>query len=155
MSENFATPTTIAADYKGRIAHAKSMGRGSRLVAAYRDAILAAYPGLVADNVAGTVHAFLTGCECPSGRGKTCTCGKREAVKDSQKRDTDYGTAHGSLVTAIKRALKDDSPSAPVMRVTLSGEGGGSTTVASDHPLYASLLALIAGENADENADDK
>jgi hypothetical protein len=30
-----------------------------------------------------------------------------------------------------------------VLRATLSGEGGGSVTIAADHALYAALVAMI------------
>lgn len=44
----------------------------------------------------------------------------------------------------IKALLKGDEAKPAVLRVTLSGEGGGSTTIPTDHPLYAELVALIA-----------
>lgn len=43
---------------------------------------------------------------------------------------------------AVKRATPEEVK--PVtLRATLSGEGGGSVTIPEDHPLYASLVALI------------
>lgn len=43
--------------------------------------------------------------------------------------------------------VEDDAPKARVMRVTLSGEGGGTAVVPEDHPAYAALLALITEGN--------
>lgn len=67
---------------------------------------------------------------------------------------TDYGRGHETIVKAVKRALvkADDAPKARTLRVVLSGEGGGSTTIPEDHPLYAALVAMITG--ADESAAD-
>jgi hypothetical protein len=48
----------------------------------------------------------------------------------------------------LNRALKsdDDTPKPAVLRVTLSGEGGGTMVVERDHPLFLGLVALIKGE---------
>lgn len=44
------------------------------------------------------------------------------------------------LVTAIGKKSEEK---APTLRVTMSGEGGGTAVVPTDHPLYADILALI------------
>lgn len=68
---------------------------------------------------------------------------------------TDYGRGHETIVKAVKRALakEDDTPKTRTLRVVLSGEGGGSTTIPEDHPLYAALVALVTGTDADADAD--
>lgn len=65
---------------------------------------------------------------------------------DANKNKTDFGRGFGSLVSAVKSRLKDDGETTTVLRVTLSGEGGGSTTIPTDHALYAELVSLIVGE---------
>lgn len=44
------------------------------------------------------------------------------------------------------------SNGAITLRVNLSGEGGGSTVVPADHPLYEVLVALVHGEVIDQAA---
>jgi hypothetical protein len=48
---------------------------------------------------------------------------------------------------AVKRATPE-APKPVTLRATLSGEGGGSTTIPTDHPLYADIVALIAESQA-------
>ena len=51
------------------------------------------------------------------------------------------------MIDAAKRAgLEEDAAKPVTLRVTLSGEGGGSAVVAPDHALYGALVAMIAGE---------
>ena len=55
--------------------------------------------------------------------------------------------ARVALIDAAKRAgLEEDAAKPVTLRVTLSGEGGGSAVVAPDHALYGALVAMIAGE---------
>lgn len=74
--------------------------------------------------------------------------------KSGEQVTTDYGRGHETIVKAVKRALakQDETPKARVLRVVLSGEGGGSAVVAEDHPLYAALVALVTG-GADTDGD--
>lgn len=72
--------------------------------------------------------------------------------KDTPQTDKGARTPFGNVVqkfgarydAAVKRA-KPEEPKAVVLRAVLSGEGGGSTTIPEDHPLYAEIVALIAG----------
>lgn len=63
------------------------------------------------------------------------------------------GRAH-SFRTKVRAGLKravgsDDDTAKPVtLRVSLSGEGGGTTVIPADHPQYALVLALVTGEAA-------
>lgn len=79
-----------------------------------------------------------------------------QTVKDAdgRKTRTRYGNAVQAAAAMMRKALDDiagdeetdETPKAAVLRVSLSGEGGGSTVVPADHPLYASIVALLAGE---------
>lgn len=66
-----------------------------------------------------------------------------------QKKDgkrTRFGNAVQAAGNGLRAALgkdDDDTPKEAVLRVSLSGEGGGSMVVPADHPLYLGLVALI------------
>lgn len=122
----------------------KRIGTGVRLTEEAVPAIVASLPkdfdpakrGAVAD----AVHAWACGDE------------PRPAVKTGPKgnqRATDYGRGVDTLVSAVKRALSADADKPVVLRATLSGEGGGSVTIPSDHALYAALVDMIrAGQES-------
>lgn len=71
-----------------------------------------------------------------------------------QKKDgvrTRFGNAVQAAGNGLRNALEtedDDTPKPAVLRVSLSGEGGGSTVVPADHPLYADIVALLAADEA-------
>lgn len=54
------------------------------------------------------------------------------------------------LVNAVKRAHADtdDAEKPAVLRVSLSGEGGGSTTVEPSHPMYEAIVMLIGANES-------
>lgn len=77
--------------------------------------------------------------------------------KPVQKKDgkrTRFGNAVQAAGNGLRAALgkddDDDNDKPAVLRVSLSGEGGGSTVVDPEHPLYASIVALI-GASSDED----
>lgn len=132
-----------------RTSAVKSVGAAERKSAEIVTAIIAGLPEdfdfKARGAVAEIVHVWAAGSveDAPAVRKGS----KGEQVT------TDYGRGHETIVKAVKRALAkdDDTPKARSLRVTLSGEGGGSTTVAEDHPLYAALVALVTGEASDED----
>lgn len=67
-----------------------------------------------------------------------------------QKKDgarTKFGNAVQAAGNGLRRALgKKEGDEKPItLRVSLSGEGGGSTTVEPTHPLYGALVEMIHG----------
>ena len=74
----------------------------------------------------------------PAGQQKTTTNGRRIET-----------LARWITRNADKADDDDDKP--VVLRVSLSGQGGGTVTVPNDHPMYAELVALVTGEAADED----
>ncbi len=71
-------------------------------------------------------------------------------VQKADGKRTKFGNATQMIAAGLRRALPvvESDPKPATLRVSLSGEGGGSTVVASDHPLYESLLALIGGDES-------
>ena len=68
--------------------------------------------------------------------------------KSGDQRWKDARAVRIGLVAAIKRATEDTEPEAKpdVLRVSLSGEGGGSTVVPTDHPMYEAIVLLLGEE---------
>jgi hypothetical protein len=125
-------------DIKNNVSTVRSIGAGVRLTETAVPEILASLPvgfdhtarGAIAD----AVHAW------------ACGDAKRPAVrtgKAGEQVTTDYGRGHETLVKAVKRALNDGADKPVTLRATLSGEGGGSVTIPTDHALYAALVDLI------------
>lgn len=138
------TTTTPRATTPANVAIVRTIGKGERMTAVAVPEIIATLPEgfdpKVRGAVADAVHAWACG-DAP--RPAVTTGGKGEQTP------TDYGQGHATLVKAVKRALATPSNTGTVLRASLSGEGGGSVTIPEDSPLYAALVALIRGEDAD------
>lgn len=135
---------------ESRVSTVRKIGAGERLSAVVTEAVLSNLPegfDHKADGaVAELVHNWING-DTPA-----------PAVTSGGKR-TDYGTGVNTIVTRIKRELNkaadaaDETPKPVVLRVSLSGEGGGSTVIEPSHPFYEALFALFTGEaEADQAA---
>lgn len=151
--------TTITATAT-RVAVVRSIGAAevkcARVAAEIVEATADGYDWTARGAIAEVVHLWATGTddksERPAQREKKTING--EEVNEV----TNYGRGVNSLVAAIKRLVTDkddDTPKPRVLRVSLSGDGGGSTVVAEDHPLYAALVAMVTGEDAGEDAGDE
>lgn len=139
------TTTTAAANLQT----VKAIGRGIRLTEQAVPQIVAMLPAdfdpKARGAVAEIVHVWACG-DRPADQ--------RPAVKTGPKGEqttTDYGRGHDTLVKAVKRALSEDKPKPIRMAVTLSGEGApatGTVTIDPSDPLFAVLVARIAGDDA-------
>lgn len=132
MSNNLSTVTRI--------------GAGVRLTKTAAPAIVATLPeGFDASKrgaVADAVHAWAVG------------GAERPPVKTGAKgnqRATDYGRGVDTLTAAVKRLLVADDSKPVTLRATLSGEGGGSTVIQPEHPLYAAVVEMIQNSGADQS----
>lgn len=75
-----------------------------------------------------------------------------EPVQKQNGKRTKFGNAVQAAGNGLRRALgkdEDNSDKPRVLRVSLSGEGGGTTIVPEDHPMYATLIEMI-GAGTDE-----
>lgn len=142
---------SVFATTSARTSAVKSVGAAERKSAEVVAAIVASLPETfdykARGAVAEVVHVWAAGSveDAPAVR----------KGKAGEQVVTDYGRGHETIVKAVKRALtkEDESPKSRTLRVVLSGEGGGSTTVAEDHPLYAALVAMITGADTDTDTD--
>lgn len=120
------------------------IGAGVRLTETAAPAIVATLPdGFDASKrgaVTDAVHAWAT------------EGGERPPVKIGPKgaqRATDYGRGVDTLTAAVKRLLAGDADKPVTLRATLSGEGGGSTVIQPEHPLYAALVEMIQNSGSE------
>lgn len=132
--------------YTSRIAAARTIGAGEVKAESIAGEIFVDLPTsfdhTARGAITGAIHAYLTGTDDKGSWPAVATGPKGEQVR------TNYGRG----VDAIGRQLRklfagSDEPKPAVMRVSLSGEGGGSVVIDADvdAELYAVLLGRIAG----------
>lgn len=150
------TPDTATPATPVTTANLKAVGRGERLIPVMAAYVVETFPSAKPEDVAGIVHLLATGCSCPTGKGKTCSCGLRPAQRKGKGKDaqaTDYGRGVDSLVTAIKRMMKTAPvlPEVATITITLGKTltaPGQTITLKADDPRYADALGLLAAAAA-------
>lgn len=138
------------------VASLKAVGRGERLIPVMATYVVETFPSAKPEDVVGIVHLLATGCSCPTGKGKTCSCGLRPAQKMGKGKDaqaTDYGRGVDSLVSAIKRMMKvaPALPEVATITITLGKTltaPGQTVTIKADDPRYVDALGLLAAAAA-------
>lgn len=121
----------------------KRIGAGVRLTETAVPEIVATLPKGFDAEKRGAVAAAVVAWAIGDGPEEKQMTGPKGASKP-----TDFGRGVNTLVKAVKRALNGDTDKPVTLRATLSGEGGGSTTIPTDHPLYAALVALITSDES-------
>lgn len=114
----------------------RAIGKGIRVTDTAVAEIVATLPENFDPKARGAVAAAVHAWAC----GDEAIPAQRTGGKGGPR--TDYGIGADALVSGVKRALSTGSDKV-VLRATLSGEGGGSVTIAADHELYAAIVALI------------
>jgi len=121
----------------------RAIGSGVRKTEEVAAAIVAGLPegfdSKARGAVSGAVHAWAG---FPEGTDRPAV----KSGKAGAQTLTDYGRGVDAVAKAVSRLLKGKADNGPVLRVSLSGEGGGSATVPSDSPLYAILSALATAD---------
>lgn len=110
-------------------------------------------------NYVELVEHFSLTCDSPSAEitdaARAVVIAAYPKVTEADMKGRDNGThawrdarmVRAGLVRNIEAADAEDSdPKPAVLRVSLSGEGGGSTVLEESHPMYAALVMLITGE---------
>jgi hypothetical protein len=114
------------------------IGAGERLAVSATSDIVAALPEGFDPSARGAVAEAVHAWACGEAVRPPVKVGKV-----GEQRATDYGRGVDALVKSVKRALSADAPKEITLRATLSGEGGGSVTVPTSHPLYGAIVAMI------------
>lgn len=72
-------------------------------------------------------------------------------VQKKNNQRTRFGNAVQMAAAGLRRALPETETDAKpaVLRVSLSGEGGATVTVPSDHEMYAALVEMVTGQTVE------
>lgn len=128
------------------LAHVKRVGTDDNFRSARAQSVVDAAPEGFDWTARGAVPAAILSAMGLSEHPEPQKVGPKGAQKE-----TVYGIGFRVLADAVRKIVKDDgAPKPAVLRVTMSGEGGGSTIVPVDHPLYAALVDLLASESESE-----
>lgn len=127
------------------VATIRAIGKGERLSVEAATAIVASVPDTYDWTARGAVPSAIIAW---SGGADV----KQKTGPVGQQTMTDFGLGVDKLRHAVRKVLNgdkdDDAPKPVVLRASLSGEGGGSTTIDPEHPLYNQIVALIQGETS-------
>ena len=159
MSNPTATATATATASLVSVENIRKIGATtgltSRMAGEVAEHIRATHPDVTTQlaYVTGAIHFLAAGCECPTGKGKTCSCGNRPAQRGENRVDN-YATGVNTLAKSVRAILRadedDDAPKTPVLRVSLSGDGGSSAVVDMASELGVAILAYLNGAGDDK-----
>lgn len=137
MTDNLITLDRTDANVKGILTQINGEVKSATFYAAY-----VSNHKVTRDDVADHARAFADAWLDTYGNASDRKTGP---VQKSNGTRTRYGNAVQAAGKGLRNALPEDeqTPKEVVLRVSLSGEGGGSTTVPADHPLYADIVALL------------
>ena len=151
--------------FAARIAAVRSIGAAEVKAAIIAAAIVTGAPdtfdwsgrGVIAEQV----HLWATGTDVkadrPAQRRQAKGLDPETGAEVTVNETTHYGRGVNSIVNAVRTVLKrneteDDTPAERVLRVSLSGEGGGTVVIPEDDALYATLVTMITGASTDGDA---
>lgn len=129
----------MASNISSRVASLKSVGKGIRLTKMITDEIVANLPENFDPNKRGAVVALVHAWACPDGNIPAV------ATKGGER--TDYGTGVNTVVTAIKRALADESTAPDYLALAVQA----ATTAKNKDVEVARILAAIESALVDSD----
>lgn len=129
------------------VANVQIAGKGTRYAEGIARAVVAATPEEYDWTARGAVPAaIMAACGVTAENAP-----KQKTGPKGNQTLTDWGRGLDAVAKQVRALIKGDADPKPVvLRATLSGEGGGSTTIPADHPLYNAIVALIAGDKAEQ-----
>lgn len=137
---SFDLPEADVKNLKADAANARAEGRLDSDTSEFWDYVVKVYGKGKDPKRAAILKAVLTAC----GEWKSTP-----QVGDDKAR-TPFGNVvqrFGARFDAAVKRVTPDEPKPVTLRAVLSGEGGGSTTIPADHPLYDALVTLIGAQS--------
>ena len=126
-----------------RAAQVTLIGKGTRLTSEVAADIVANTPAEYDWTARGAVPKAIDAYVAGTG-----TVPVKQRGGKGEQTLTDYGRGCDTLRKAVAALVKDNGPKTPTLRVTLSGEGGGSSVVPMDSDLGKAILAFLADQSA-------